>query len=80
MVYRHELIQLDMVYRHASLLADFFLYSYVADFIQRTSQKNEKMLAQSFNYMFCYIDKILTLNNFKLGDFVERIYPIELEI
>ena len=27
-----------------------------------------------------YIDKILTLNNFKFGDFVDRIYPIELEI
>ena len=28
--------------------------------------------------MLRYIDKILTLNNVKLGDFVDRIYPIEL--
>jgi hypothetical protein len=30
--------------------------------------------------MFRCIDDVLSLNNFKLGDFVDRIYPIELEI
>jgi hypothetical protein len=34
---------------YAPLLADLFLYSYEADFIQ----KNEKKLARSFNFMFC---------------------------
>ena len=27
-----------------------------------------------------YIDYVLSLNNSKFGDYVERIYPIELEI
>ena len=42
-----------------------FLYSYEADFIQGLLKKNERKLA---------------LNNFMFGDFVDSIYPIELEI
>jgi hypothetical protein len=30
--------------------------------------------------MFRYIDDVLSLNNSKIGYFVDRIYPIELEI
>jgi hypothetical protein len=30
--------------------------------------------------MFRYIDDVLSLNNSRVGDFVDRIYPIELEI
>jgi hypothetical protein len=30
--------------------------------------------------MFRYIDDVLSLNNSRFGDFVDRIYPIELEI
>jgi hypothetical protein len=63
----------------APLLADLFLYSYEADFIQELLKKNEKKLARSFNFMFCYIDDVLSLNNFRFGNFVDRIYPIELE-
>ena len=44
------------------------------------SKKNEKKLALSFNFTFRYIDDVLLLNNSRLGDFVDRIYPIELEI
>jgi hypothetical protein len=29
--------------------------------------------------MFSYIDDVLSLNNSKFGDFIDRIYPIELE-
>ena len=43
-------------------------------------KKNEKKLAQSFNFTFHYIDDVLSLNNSRFGDFVDRIYPIELEI
>ena len=58
----------------APLLADLFLYSYEAYFIQELLKKDEKKLAQSFNYKF------QSLSNSKLGDFIDRIYPIELEI
>ena len=62
------------------LFADLFLFSYEADFIQRLLRKNEKKLARSFNFTFRYIDDVLSLNNSRFGDFVDRIYPIELEI
>ena len=64
----------------APLLANLFFYSYEADFIQGLLKKNEKKLARSFNFTFRYIDDVLSLNNSRLGDFVDRIYPIELEI
>jgi hypothetical protein len=64
----------------APLLADLFLYSYEADFIQGLLKKNEKKLARSFNFTFRYTDVVLSLNNSRFGDFVDRIYPIELEI
>jgi len=44
------------------------------------SKKNEKKLALSFNFTFRYIDDVLLLNNSRLGDLIDRIYPIELEI
>jgi hypothetical protein len=64
----------------APLLVDLFLYSYEADFIQGFRKKNENKLTRSFNFTFRYIDGVLSLNNSRLGDFVDHIYPIELEI
>ena len=64
----------------APLIADLFLYSYDADFIQGFLKKNQQKLARSFNFTFRYIDDVLSLNNSRFGDFVDRIYPIELEI
>jgi len=57
----------------------FFLFV-GADFIQGLLKKIEKKLARSFNFRPCYIDDVLSLNNYRLCDFVDRIYPIELEI
>jgi hypothetical protein len=42
--------------------------------------KNERKLARSINFSFLYIDDILSFNNSKFADFVDRIYPIKLEI
>ena len=64
----------------APLLADLFLYSNEADFIQWLLKKNEKKLARSLNFTFRYIDDVLSLYKSRFGDFVDRIYPIELEI
>ena len=46
----------------------------------RGFSKNEKKLARSFNFTFRNINDVLSLNNFRFGDFVDRIYPIEREI
>ena len=62
------------------ILADLFLYSNEADFIQELLRKKDKKWAISFNFTFRCIDGVLTLNSSKFGDYVERIYPIELEI
>ena len=62
------------------LLADLFLYSYEADFMQGLIKINEKKLARSSNVTFRYIDDVFSLNNSRFGDFVDRIYPIELQI
>ena len=73
-------VGIPMATNCAPLLADLFLYSYEADFIQGLLKKNEKKLARSFNFTFRYIDDVLSLNNCRFGDFVDRNYTIELEI
>ena len=64
----------------ASLLADLFHYLHDADFIQGLLKKHKKKLARSFNFTLCYIDDVLSVYNSRFGDFVDCIYPIELEI
>jgi len=49
----------------APLLADLFLHSYEAEFIQELLRKGEKKLAQAFNYTFRYIDEVLSLSEWK---------------
>ena len=63
----------------APLLADMFLYSYETDFIQGLLKNNEKKPARSFNFTFRHIDDVLSLNNSRFGDFIDRIYTNELE-
>ena len=53
---------------------------YAADFIHGLLKKNEKKVSRSFNFTFNYINDVLSINNSKFGDFIDRIYPIELEI
>jgi hypothetical protein len=60
-----------------SVSENFLVYSYEADFIQGLLQKHEKKLGRSFNFKFRYIYDVLSLNNSRFGDFVDRIYPIE---
>ena len=62
----------------APLLADPILYSYEAEFIQGLLKSCKKKLARSFN--FTYIDDVLSLSNSKFSDYLDFIYPSELEI
>ena len=75
-----QTVAISMGTNCAPLLTDLFLYSHEAIFIQGLLKKNEKKLARSFNFTFCYIDNVLSLNNSRFGYFVDRIYPIELKI
>ena len=64
----------------APLLADLFLYSYEAAFVQSLLQAGKKHLAQQFNFTCRYIDDVLSLKNTKFAEYLEFIYPRELEI
>ena len=64
----------------APLLVGLFLCYYEADLIRELLRKKDRKLAISFNFMFRYINDVLSSNYTKFGDYVERIYPIELEI
>jgi hypothetical protein len=64
----------------APLLADLFLYSYEAEFVQKLLRDNNKKLAVSFNHTFRYIDDVLSMNNHDFHNYVHLIYPDELEI
>jgi hypothetical protein len=41
---------------------------------------NNKCSKRQILFFFHYIDDVLSLNNSRFGDFVDCIYPIELEI
>jgi hypothetical protein len=75
-----QTVDIPMGTNCSALLADLFLYSYEEYFIQGLLKKNEKKVARSFNFTFRYVDDVLSLNNSRFGDFVYRIFPIELEI
>ena len=45
------------------LLADIFLYSYEAEFIQSLLSTGRKQLASLFSFIYKYIDDVLSINN-----------------
>ena len=75
-----QVIGIPMGTNCAPLLADLFLYSYEAEFIQTLIRSGQKNLAKSFSSTYRYIDDVLSLNNPKFGDYINYIYPAELEI
>ena len=64
----------------APLLADLFLYSYEAEFIQNLVKQKKVSVAKTFNLTSRYIDDVISLNNSKFSDYLSMIYPPELEI
>ena len=64
----------------APLLADIFLYSYEAEFIQSLLSTGKKKLASQFNFSYRYIDDVLSINNPHFENYLGQIYPAELEI
>ena len=64
----------------APLLADIFLYSYEAGFIQSLLSTGKKHLASRFNLTYRYIDDVLSINNPEVENYLGQMYPAELEI
>ena len=75
-----QVIGIPMGTNCAPLLADLFLYSYEAEFIQTLINSGKRHLAKSFCFTFRYIDDVLSINNPTFGDYINIIYPVELEI
>ena len=59
-----QTVSIPMDTNCAPLLANLFLYSYEAEFIQNLlKDKTKNHLAKSFNFTFRYINDVLSLNN-----------------
>ena len=64
----------------APLLADIFLYSYEAEFIQSLLSTGREKIASQFNFTYRYIDDVLSINTPNLENYLGQMYPAELEI
>ena len=65
----------------APLLADLFLYSYEAEFIEKLlKDKGKKHLAKLFNSTFRYIDDVLSLNNPHFVSFYISYIPVNWKL
>ena len=62
----------------APLLADIFLYSYEAEFIQSLLSTGRKKLASQFNFTYRYIDDVLSINKPDFENYLGQMYPAEL--
>ena len=75
-----QIIGIPMGTNCAPLLADLFLYSYEAEFIQSLLSTGRKRLASQFNFTYRYIDDVLSINNHDFENYLGQMYPPELEI
>ena len=62
----------------APFLADIFLYSCEAEFIQSLLYTGKKTLASQFNFTFRYIDDVLSINNPDFENYLGKIIPLSL--
>ena len=75
-----QIVGIPMGTNCAPLLADIFLYSYEAEFIQSLFSAGKKRLASQFNFTYRYIDDVLSINNPDFENYLGQMYPPELEI
>ena len=75
-----QIVGIPMGTNCAPLLADMFLYSYEAEFIQSLLSTGRKQLACRFNFTYRYIDYVLSINNPEFENDLGQMYLIEPEI
>ena len=61
-----QTVSIPMGTNCAPLLADLLLYSYKADVMEGLLKENERKIVGSFNFMFRYIDDVLSLSNLNI--------------
>ena len=64
----------------ALLLADIFLYSYEAEFVQSLLSTSRKQLASKLYFTYRYINDVLSINNPEFENYLGQMYSVELEI
>ena len=64
----------------APLLADWFLYSYENEFLDKLIKEAKRKRARKFNLSYRYIDDLISFNNRRFKEFISDIYPKELKI
>ena len=69
-----QIIGIPMGTNCAPVLADIFLYSYEAEFIQSLLSTGRKRLASQFNFTYRYIDDILYINNPDFENYLGQMY------
>ena len=74
-----QIVGIPMGTNCAPLLADIFLYSYEAEFIQSLPSTGRKQLASRFNFTHRYIDDVLSINNLEFENYLGQMYPVEFE-
>ena len=70
-----QIIGIPMGTNCAPLLADIFLYSYEAEFIQSLLSTGRKRLASQFKFTNRYIDDVLSINNPDFENYLGQMYP-----
>ena len=75
-----QIIGIPMGTSCAPLLADIFLYSYEAEFIQTLISTRRKRLASQFNFTYRYIYGVSSIYNPDFKNYLGQMYPPELEI
>ena len=75
-----QIVGIPMGTNCAPLLADIFLYSYEAEFIQSLLSTGKKKIASQFNFTYRYIDDVLSINIPDFENYLSQMYPAELEI
>ena len=73
-----QIIGIPMGTHCTPLLSHLFLYSYEAEFIQTLIKSGKRHLPKPFCFTYRYIDDVLSI--YKFGDYINIIYPVELEI
>jgi hypothetical protein len=56
------------------------IYAYEADLLQGLLRNKDRKLAQIFNFSFYYLADVLSLNNSRFDNYLQRIYLNELEV
>ena len=70
-----QMVGIPMGTNCAPLLADFFLYSYKNEFLNKLIKKEER---RKFNVSYCYTDDLISFNNKRFKEPISDIYPKQL--